>query len=189
MKPAIKLISVMVMALVIVMGVGTTSHGDAKLEQLWAIEKVKKVQYAYAYNLDAGTVEGLMAIFTEDAVAQYSFPAGTFTLNGKQKIKEFLGPYVGTGGAHLMADPYIVVDGNKASGAFYLLRIYAPKKNCPDKSEAGWILGWYNCAFEKVKGDWKIKHMRFSAEATGSMPGCRFKGEWGFQFPPPFDLK
>lgn len=187
-RPVIGPVAV-ILVLAFVLGSGAISRADSNVAQLWDLEAIKKVQYAYAYNIDNGTLDNLMAVFAEDASAEYSFPGGDFTLKSKKEIRDFLGPHVGTGGVHLMINPYIEVSGSKASGVFYLLRIQPPPKPCPENADVGWIIGWYNCVFEKAQGTWRIKRLKFSAEGTGTISGCKFKGAWGIQFPPPLNLE
>ena len=100
-----------------------------------------------------------MSVFAEDASAQYAFPGVEVTLPDKAAIREFLSLFVGPENwlAHNMMMPYIVVDGNTASGAFYLWNLGTPSATCPDDDgdgEVGWIQGWYNNEYKKIKGEW-----------------------------------
>lgn len=159
----------------------------AASEQLWDIEAVKQVQYAYAYYIDSKNPEGVMSLFTNEAVAEYSV-LGTDPLD-IDGIRTFIaGATSPEGGwmAHQMVSPYIVVDGNKASGMFYLTFFGAPTPDTP-AGQLPWIQGWYNNEYVKVGGEWKIKHLRFTAQASGTISGALLPQPWGtFEFPPSF---
>ena len=191
MKRVVVLLSVTVLALAVVLGVGASSRGQPHLDQLWDIEAIKQAQYTYAYNVDHGNLDGVMAVFSEDAIAEYALPGyPPLQFVGKEAIEVFLGAFVFPGNpiTHVMVMPYIVVDGKKASGVFYLWNISNPGVNCEDsEGDVGFIRGWYNNEYEKVKGEWKITHLRFSAEVTGTLQGCNYDGPWEFEFPPSFE--
>jgi len=151
------------------------------------IEAIKQVQYAYAYYIDNKNLDGVMSVFADDAIAEYSH-LGTETLNF-DGIRSFLQGATSPESAwmaHQMLSPYIKVDGNKAYGMFYLMFLGGPAPDTP-ADQLRWIQCWYNNEFEKVGGEWKIKHLRLSMQASGLITGSLLEQPWGpFQFPPPF---
>ena len=64
----------------------------AASDQLWDIEAVKQVQYAYAYNIDIENLEGVMALFTDDAIVEYSV-VGTDPIN-VDSLRQFMGEVI-----------------------------------------------------------------------------------------------
>ena len=129
-----------------------------------------------------------MSLFTDDAMAEYS-QLGTESLN-LDGIRSFMqgatSPEAGWM-AHQMISPYIKVDGKKAYGMFYLMFFGAPTPDTPP-GQLTWIQCWYNNEFEKVGGEWKIKHLRLAMQASGVITGSLLDQPWGpFQFPPPFE--
>lgn len=169
------------------MKAGGKSPGGST-DQLWDIEAVKQAQYAYAYHIDSKNLEGLMSLFTDDAIAEYSH-LGTEPLN-IDGIRSFMqgatSPEAGFM-AHQMLSPYIKVDGKKAYGMFYLMFLGGPASDTA-AGQLRWIQGWYNNEFEKVGGEWKIKHLRLTMQARGLITGSLLAQPWGsFQFPPPFE--
>ena len=155
--------------------------------QLRDIEAVKQVQYAYAYYIDSKNLEGVMSLFADDAIAEYS-QLGTESLN-LDGIRSFMqgatSPEAGWM-AHQMISPYVKVDGRKAYGMFYLTFFGAPTPDTP-AGQLTWIQCWYNNEFEKVGSEWKIKHLRLTMQASGVITGSLLDQPWGpFQFPPPF---
>jgi ketosteroid isomerase-like protein len=157
----------------------------AASDQLSDIEAVKQVQYAYAYNIDVGNLEGVMSLFTDDAVAEYSV-VGTDPMN-LDGIRQFLGEAIAGGRmVHQMLMPYVVVDGNKAFGTFYLMYFGTPTAETPP-GQLPWIQGLYNNEYVKVGGEWKIRHLRFTALAMGTIQGALPDRPWGpLEFRPPF---
>lgn len=159
---------------------------DKKLQDLWDIEEVKKVQYAYTYYIDSMNLEGVMSLFTNDAIGEFNVVDGGEP-KGLDGIRQFMeGATAGGWMAHQMISPYIVLDGNKASCMLYLMYIRISPPEAPP-GQLTWMQGWYNNECVKVGGEWKIKHLRFTAQASGTLSGALLPQPWGtFEFPPPF---
>jgi len=61
--------------------------------------------------------------------------------------------------AHLIQNEVVEVEGEKASGTFYLLEAGAPPL---EGGQVSWIQGRYDNQFVKVNGRWRIKFFRFT---------------------------
>jgi hypothetical protein len=171
----ITVVAAVVAIVLTAVGVGTASvMGSRTVSNPSATLAVEQTMFQYGYELDSGTVAGLGALFADDAHAFYSFPGGTFDLDGKQEILDFLGPFTGDGGAHQITNPVVDVDGNRATGRFYLWRVQPAETDCPGAGEVGWILGEYVVQFRKQRGDWLITDLNFNTESTGTLDGCNF---------------
>lgn len=155
--------------------------------QLWDIEVVRQIQYAYAYYIDSKNLDGVMSLFADDATARYSqLSPEPLNIDG---IRSFLqGATSPESGwmAHQMISPYIKVDGNQAHGMFYLTCFGAATPDTPP-GQLIWIQSLYSTDFQKVGGEWKIKHLQLRMQASGVIAGSLLDQPWGrFQFPPPF---
>jgi hypothetical protein len=158
---------------------GAMTAGTAEANRgvdLQAVYEIEQTMYTYAYELDSGTADGLRTVFADRAVAEYSFPGGDFVLDGADAIIDFLGPFAGTGGAHIMGDPLIEPHGNRADGRFYLWRVQPPEVDCPADGTLGYLLGEYNVEFRRIKGEWKIWHLVYTTQTEGTLDGCAFVG-------------
>lgn len=171
----VTVLTAVVAILLTAVGVGATAVvGSQKVSNPTATLEIEQLMYTYGYELDSGTVAGLGAVFAEDAHAFYSFPGGTFDLDGRQAILDFLGPFTGDGGAHQITNPVIHVSGNDATGRFYLWRVQPAETDCPGAGDVGWILGEYTMEFTKQRGSWAISDLHFMTESTGTLDGCNF---------------
>ena len=96
---------------------------ERRLRVLEDIEAIKQLKYCYADACDRGYDHDTLAdFFTEDAV----WDGGTFgRYEGREEIREF---FCGVStdipfAVHYMMNPIISVDGDKASGRWYLMRV------------------------------------------------------------------
>jgi hypothetical protein len=173
----VTVLTAVVAILLTAVGVGATAVvGSQRVTNPTATLTIEQLMYTYGYQLDSGTVAGLGTVFADDAHAFYTFPGGTFDLDGKQAILDFLGPFTGDGGAHQLTNPVVDVQGNQATGTFYLWRVQPAEASCADEGSGpvGWILGRYDMEFSKIRGDWYIQDLHFVTESTGTLTGCDF---------------
>lgn len=157
-------------------GIGANAVASSKASDPNSVLAAAQAMYSYGYELDSGTVDGLMALFSEDARAHYSFPGGTFDLPTKQAIRDFLGPFTGTGGMHSITNPVVEAQGTGATGKFYLWRVQPAPVDCPGDGEVGWIVGYYEVDFVRSNGRWLIEDLWFDTESQGTFEGCNFVG-------------
>ena len=175
-------LAVLLLILGALLGIGAATSASSKEpsagedSRLQAIQAIDDTMYTYAYQLDTGTLDALMATFADDAFAEYSFPGGHPVLHGKQEIRNFLGGFAGTGGQHMITDPLVKVDGSRASGLFYLWRVQPTSVDCsqPKLTDVGWLMGRYDTAFSNVHGRWLIQRLVFVTQEQGTLPGCHF---------------
>jgi len=159
---------------------------QTEIRTLLEIEAIKRVQYTYAFNADHGKLDALMEAFAEDAGMEIAMPEYTGRVEGKEAIRRSLAGAVRPGRSmmHAIVMPSVSVNGNNASGAFYILNIAPSSVKCGDGQAAMvWRRGWYNNEYRKIDGEWKIAELRFSAEQAGTLQGCGFDGPWDFHFP------
>lgn len=144
---------------------------EARIRAVEDIEEIQKLMAIYEDYLDSlQRLDELMALFTEDAkfVVSFSTEVGAEgvllgTYEGKEAIRSLLSQLNPTSlsyCAHLVTNPIITVDGDKAKGKWYLL-CFATALT-PEGPVAMWEQGTYDNDFVKVAGKWRISLMRFA---------------------------
>jgi len=138
---------------------------EAKIRQLDDIEAIKKLMWSYTYSLDYGDYDKVMDCFADDAkmdirirgpVAE-GLHVGKY--EGKKAILEevfMVTPQTKDRftASHLIGNPVVTVEGERAKGTFYLL---VPS----GYEQAMWGHGRYDMEFAKVDGKWKISSFGF----------------------------
>jgi hypothetical protein len=145
---------------------------QTKIDMLEDIEEIKKLMATYTYSLDYGELGKLLDCFADDAqmevgvrdgreapfVGKYSDKKAIESLYGGI-MEQFPDPSERFVVAHLIQNEVVEVEGNKASGTFYLLEAGAPP---PEGGQVSWIQGRYDNQFVKVDGRWKISFFGFT---------------------------
>jgi len=138
---------------------------EAKIRMLEDIEAIRSLMWSYTYFLDYGDYDKVMDCFIDDARMEIrirgSLEKGLHVgkYEGKKAILEGVYKVTPQGkdrftASHLIENPVITVDGQKAKGIFYLFS--------PGGAErAIWAHGRYDMEFVKVVGKWKISFFGF----------------------------
>ena len=139
---------------------------EAMTRNLQDIEEIKQLMSSYTYFLDYGELDKVMDCFVDDAKLEVGMRGGTgegkAALEGKYEGKEAIrGLYSLVQSSkdrfsvsHLILNPVVKVDGERAQGTFYLLE--------PSGFEqAMWGHGRYDTEYIRVDGKWKISSFRF----------------------------
>jgi len=123
----------------------------------------------YTYALDYGDLDGVVDKFADDAMMEVSMRSGAKEgalvgkYPGKKAIKELYASVIPEKtrftGAHMLTNPVVTVEGDKAKGRFYLFGASTLQR--PEGERATWSQGRYDNDFVKVGGKWKISHFRF----------------------------
>jgi len=143
---------------------------EARIRVVEDIEQIQKLMATYEDYLDSlQRLDELMALFTDDAKFVVSFhgEAGVEgvllgTYEGKEAIRGLLSqlnPKSLSYCAHLVTNPIINVDGEKAKGRWYLLCPFTALTR--EGPVAVWEQGTYDNEFVKVEGKWRISLMSF----------------------------
>ena len=123
---------------------------------LEAIELIKQLKARYFRFLDTGNFEGLQTVFTAAAKAYFKGGDYEFELNGWEELNQFYrGSFTSEKfGMHHGHHPEITVDGDTASGIWYLQDIFI---NLEEKIT---LMGsaLYNDNYVKENGEWKIAY-------------------------------
>ena len=139
---------------------------EKRIKMLEDIENIKKLIFNYTYWLDYGEVDKVIECFTEDAAmdvrvrGEVKEGEGNFAFecNGKEEIDSFYRLMVHKkdlfSASHLIVNPVVDIDGDRATGIFYLL-----ETSCI--ARAMWGHGRYDMEFARVENKWKISHFGF----------------------------
>lgn len=136
---------------------------EARIKELEDIEAIKQLMWNYTYALDYGDLDKVLDNFLDDAKFQVRMRAGeqkgslVGRYDGKENIRGLYSSVlpqkdVYPAGAHLIVNPVVTVEGDRAKGSFYLLASGA----------TGGAQGRYDNEFVRVGGKWKISSFRFT---------------------------
>jgi ketosteroid isomerase-like protein len=122
--------------------------------ELVAIEEIRQVRHRYSWCYDTGDLEGLVAVFTEDAVCSFG-PYGTWT--GSAEIRDgFQGSFrdVGVPGVtmHAVTNSLVRVDGDHATGQWFLLDLIL---GAGDENPLR-IVAHYDDEYRRGEDGWRI---------------------------------
>lgn len=122
---------------------------------LEAIELIKQLKARYFRFLDTANMEGLKKTFTEDAEIHFSSPSYELHFKGWTDIEEFYKSSFTSRsfGMHNGHMPEITVDGDNATGYWYLHDIFI-HLDSKVQFEGSAI---YEDTYVKIDGQWKIK--------------------------------
>ena len=140
---------------------------EARIRKIEDIEEIKQLMWSYTYFLDYGELDKAIDCFADDAKLEVGMRGGTEkgkaalegSYEGKEAIKQ-LYSFVQSSKdrfsvSHLILNPVVKVDGERAQGTFYLLE--------PSGFEqAMWGHGRYDTEYIRVDGKWKISSFRFT---------------------------
>ena len=141
-------------------------------QQAADIIEIGQLRSSYQWYFDSCDLEGLLSIFTEDAVCDFG-PFGLW--QGKEAIREGYSKNIWPpddrfATIHNTTNPLIEVNGDTAIGKWFLLdHILGPAGESPLK-----IIGTYNDEFRRVDGQWKISRTRIDfvwSSETGRIKG------------------
>lgn len=131
---------------------------ERRIRRLEDIEAIKALKGRYCGYCDANyDPEGIASLFVEDGV----WDGGELgRAEGRDKIRRFFrrAPEVFPFAIHNVMNPIIEVDGDRATGRWYLLQ---PCTRRGENEEAMWLAGRYEDEYVRVGGEWKFKHLRF----------------------------
>ena len=131
-----------------------------RVQTLEDIEALKKLKARYCAGADERDEEKFVGCFTEDAV----WDGGTFGhYEGKAAIRDFFRtiPEVLSFAIHYVMNPRLEVNGDRASGYWYLLE---PCTMVKGGEQAVWGVAKYEEAYVRVDGKWKIQNLILAPE-------------------------
>ena len=123
------------------------------------MEEIKKLKIRYAEYCDINaepdieySAANIASLFTEDA----TFDPGELgnKVVGREAIRQAFtkAPEWMSFAVHMVVDPVIEVDGDKAKGTWYIFM----SSTIIDGNRAAWSSGRYNEEYARENGEWKI---------------------------------
>ncbi|PKB64738.1 MAG: hypothetical protein BZY80_02185 [SAR202 cluster bacterium Io17-Chloro-G2] len=132
---------------------------ERRIQNLEDIEAIKGLKARYcAYCDDSYDADGIASLFTEDAVWDGGMRGRA---DGRQAIRDFFVqasqrlPFA----IHMVMNPIIQVDGDQATGMWYLFQTctYA------EGNRAVWGSGRYDEEYVRVDGEWKFQRLKLTS--------------------------
>lgn len=155
------------------------------LEDLLDVERIRKLRIQYSYYLDAGEIDLLVALFTEDAVCEFG-PFGVWT--GLATISEnyhrVMAPMIEKGPFHSLhanTNHWVEITGpDTAVGRLYLIDLAFAGQ--PEANPIVW-LGAYDEAYARVAGEWRIQRSSLQfmwpqRHVSAGFPGAHLPTGW-----------
>lgn len=125
------------------------------VEQLMDIENIKKLKAKYCYFMDSGRLDDLAELFTDDGVCEFG-PKFGGTYAGRETIRKFFKEVEGgvqpNTVMHAVSNPIIEVDGDSATGKWYLQDYVVKGSEQPLR-----VLAVYDEQYRRERGEWKIR--------------------------------
>ena len=132
---------------------------EKRLRALEDIEEIKRLKARYcAYCDDNYDADGIASLFTEDAVWDGGMRGRA---EGREGIRDFFvgAPQRLSFAVHMVLNPIIEVDGDKAKGAWYLFQTctYA------EGNQAVWGSARYDEEYIREGVEWKFKSLKLTS--------------------------
>lgn len=153
------------------------------LQTLLDIEEIKQLRYAFAWSLETSQPDALADLFTADGIVDVG-PWGKMV--GQDAIRRGYGrAYAGMPqftAVHAVTNPRIFVNGDDATGTWYLLDCSLRE---PDANPLQ-IVGIYDEIYVRTQAGWRIRHLtlkflwssehgRITADNPMTIPGAQRK--------------
>ena len=129
---------------------------EARIARIEDIEAIKQLKALYCEICDDDhNPDRIVGIFTEDGVWEGK---GIGTATGHDEIRALFEGFqkLMSFSQHMTMNPRISVDGNTAHGTWYFFGPFTFREN----NQAKWQATRYQEAYEKIAGEWKIKHLK-----------------------------
>ena len=136
---------------------------EARIRVLEDIEEIRKLKATYCYLCDAGlgdrrNRDELISHFVEEATVDFGLgPASKF--EGREGLEVFFGQVVPGAVSfcmHMVHDPIIEVDGDRATGKWY----YEAPTTDAATNRAQWMAGTYLEEYVREGGRWKFASIK-----------------------------
>jgi len=135
--------------------------GTMTMEELLEKETIKELRIAYSHCFDGKDLDGLVDLFTDDAVCEFGPDFGGDWV-GKAQIRTNFSGFLGNDEPtfyvmHAVSNPWIrLINATTANGRWYLQDIYS---RVGEEHPLG-LLGVYDDVYKKIDGVWKIHRTR-----------------------------
>lgn len=130
------------------------------IEEVVALEAIRKVKYLYAHHLDAKNLEGLVELFTEDAVCEFGSSYGEWRGRDEiragfqieiDKVRGIDYPFM-----HAVTTPWVeITAADTATAKWFLLEMGTESTEVEAPLR---LTGVYTDTYKKIDGRWRIAH-------------------------------
>lgn len=144
----------------------TLEEIEKRLRELEDLEEIKKLHRQYIFWVNSRNWDDIVNSFTEDGWVHIQ---GRELHQGKKQLKKLFSVDIAktndeTHGCHFVMQPVISVDGDKATGHWFMCIVFAI--STPNGPTLAWRQGRHDCEYVKVNGTWKFKSVKYTK--TGS---------------------
>ena len=133
---------------------------EARIRKMEDIHAITNLQALYSFHIDNAEIDDLVELFADDFTWQVGFDEMT-KITSKPTLARFLSksseqtPMM----RHQPITPYIEVDGDRATGIWYLTGMMTSITSNGD--EARWVQGRYDNEYVRVDEGWKLSRLYF----------------------------
>jgi hypothetical protein len=149
----------------------TVKEMEKRLRQLEDLEEIKKLHRQYVYWINSRQWDNILNSFTDDAWVHIEHRQ---LHQGKEELAKLFKIDINknnekTNGCHFVMQPIINVDGEKATGTWFMCIVFAV--DSPTGPTLAWRQGRHDCEYVKVDGQWKYKSIKFTNTAPKQAQG------------------
>jgi hypothetical protein len=141
----------------------TIKELEKRVQAIEDLEEIKRMHQEYMLCLDKIQFAKALEFFTDDAEVEVRFSG---VMKGRENYSKI---YLGTlaqrkerHDGHLVAQPNVTVDGNKAKGHWIVYMFFSVPT-------IQWVQGRHDCEYVKEGGKWKFSKLKF-ARTLASRP-------------------
>ncbi len=147
-----------------------TRELEKQIKVLKDVEDIKKLTFRYGYYLDELRTDDLVELFSNDAILDLR-PILPDTIDGREAISRYYVENKSVMTRHQFMNPIIDVNGDKATGIWYL---FGPATfGSPDGDTAIWMQGRYDVEYSREGKDWKISLFKYTLTFA-----CPYENGW-----------
>jgi len=133
---------------------------ESRIRKVEDYQAIANLQAKYSFLVDSLQLEALVDLFDDELVWEVGFDR-MLTVTSKLALLEVLRKTEEATKmmVHMPTTPLIEVDGDQATGAFYLFGMVTAKT--PDGEVAQWVHGTYDNAYVRVGEQWKFRRLSY----------------------------
>ena len=133
------------------------------IDELLEIEEIRQLRYLYALYLDAGEIDKLVGLFTEDGVAEWPEHMGGFWIGRERMHQGWLDVYQEENSpfsmVHIATNPFVRLTGpDTANGRYYGISVHTSEEDIKDVIN---VIGIHDDLYKKVDGKWYFEKTRY----------------------------
>ncbi len=138
-----------------------TQDIEKRIQILEDTEAIKKLKASYCHLVDAAVAgdsskwDELLSHFADDAWVDFELLGRYEGIENVGKLFKEVVASLLSYSAHMVSNPVIDVDGDRARGKWY---VHVPLTG-KAQNMAGWLQGRYDEEYIKIDGEWKWKSM------------------------------